>query len=396
MLSALAFELILTAQHKAGFPPVFVGGLIGGISFVLLNEVLNGKGGFLRKQATTARFLRERRREEVESLLGKLSQAAFLRALPPQDIQAMIPHVESEEYPQGAHIFEQGEPGDAFYLIDQGEIDLGVRRPEEGAGGVHEERIAHLGPGEGFGEMALLTGESRVATAIAGTDAYLLRIPKDGFDELLAVSPGLSETVSQLLARNLQATSLRRPQEQEEDEARQWRQIALRYVETHSLTPTTTSVRQVAQEHASSAPMGIFLGLLLDSIPESLVIGMSMIGAPTVSATLIVALFLANLPEALSSAVGMKAQGIGIPRIVGMWTFLMVFTGVGALSGNTLFQDAPDALIAGFEAAAAGALLTMLAETAMPEAYEQGGWLSGIATLLGFLTAFFVKTLSEG
>lgn len=114
---------------------------------------------------------------------------------------------------------------------------------------------------------------------------------------------------------------------------------------------------------------------------------------PTVSAALIVGLFLSNLPEALSSAVGMKAQGWGTLRVVGLWTSLMVLTGVGAFCGNVLFAGASPGLIAAFEAAAAGAMLTMIAETALPEAYEHGGWLSGVATLLGFLAAFFVGTL---
>jgi zinc transporter ZupT len=155
-------------------------------------------------------------------------------------------------------------------------------------------------------------------------------------------------------------------------------------------------VRAVAKEHASGAPMGIFLGLLLDGIPESLVIGMSMLDRPTVSAALLAGLFLSNLPEAMSSAVGMKAQGAGTARIIGMWAFLMLFIGVGAFLGNVLFAGAPIWIIATFEGAAAGAMLTMIAQTALPEAYEQGGWLSGIATLLGFLAAFFVRTLGEG
>jgi ZIP family zinc transporter len=79
-----------------------------------------------------------------------------------------------------------------------------------------------------------------------------------------------------------------------------------------------------------------------------------------------------------------------------MWTFLMFLIGFGAFLGNALFVGAPVVLIAAFEAAAAGAMLAMIAETARPEAYEQGGWLSGMATLLGFLSAFFVGTLGEG
>jgi len=229
---------------------------------------------------------------------------------------------------------------------------------------------------------------------MAASDAVVWRIPKDDFYCLLAVSPALSQAVSELLARNLEANTAR--QANMEEEIQRWARIARRYVEAHAVAPSPAELRQVAKEHAGSAPLGIFLGLLLDGIPESLVIGMSMIGKPTVSTALIVGLFLSNLPEALSSAVGMKAQGAGVARIVGMWIGLMVVIGVGAFIGNALFVGAPVALIAAFEAAAAGAMLTMIAQTALPEAYEQGGWLSGIATLLGFLAAFFVKGLSGG
>ena len=171
--------------------------------------------------------------------------------------------------------------------------------------------------------------------------------------------------------------------------------LARRYVEAHTVAPTPTDVREAARAHASSAPAAIFLGLLIDTIPESLVIGMSMIGRATVSAALIVGLFLSNFPEALSSAVGMKAQRVSSVRIVGMWVVLMVLTGLGALLGNVLFTGAPPWLIAAFEATAARAMLVMIAQTALPEAYEQGGWRSGVATLLGILSAFFVGTLGD-
>jgi CRP-like cAMP-binding protein len=400
LLSALSFVLILTAQEKGGFLWVAVGGTIGGVSFVLLNELLNNRGGYLRKHATTTRFLRRQREQEVREILEKLGRVSLFRALPPGDIQAVVPHVDTVDYPQGAQIFAEGDVGDALYLIEQGEVDLFARSGSDGARAPSivdqsaQERIARLGPGEAFGEMALLTGEPRSATVVAASPVSLFRVPKDHFDALVAVSPGLSQAIADLLARNLQATSSREPSSQRD--AQRWSALAHRYVEAHSLAPSATDIRKAHQEHGSSAGTGIFLGLMLDGIPESLVIGMSMIGAPVVSATLIVGLFLSNLPEALSSAVGMKAQGTGTGRILGMWTFLMVFIGVGAFIGNALFVGAPPALIAAFEAAAAGAMLTMIAETALPEAYEQGGWISGIATLMGFLAAFFVKTLSDG
>jgi zinc transporter ZupT len=163
---------------------------------------------------------------------------------------------------------------------------------------------------------------------------------------------------------------------------------ARRYlVEAHASAPTLEDLVRAARQHTGSAPMGIFLGLLLDGIPESLVIGMGMIGKPAISGALIFGLFLSNLPEAMSSAVGMKAQGTSTVRILTMWTFLMFLIGFGAFLGNALFVGAPVVLIAAFEAAAAGAMLAMIAETALPVAYEQGGWLSGMATLLAQSTA---------
>ena len=396
LLAALAFELILPAQEQAGFVPVAAGGLVGGISFVLLNELLNGRGGFLRHRSTTNSFVRERKQEEAEALLAKLSEVSVCRALPPEDLQALVPHVETIPVARGRHIYDEGEESDAFYLIDDGEVDIvasGHRADTGGPTGGDAARIARLGRGDAFGEVSLLTGGRHSATAVAATDATLWRIPRDDFYCLLAVSPTLSEAVGDVLARNLAINADRGVRG---EEAERWRKVASRFIEAHAVAPTPTDVRTVAKEHASGAPMGIFLGLLLDGIPESLVIGMSMLDRPTVSAALLAGLFLSNLPEAMSSAVGMKAQGAGTARIIGMWAFLMLFIGVGAFFGNVLFAGAPIWIIATFEGAAAGAMLTMIAQTALPEAYEQGGWLSGIATLLGFLAAFFVRTLGEG
>lgn len=410
LLAALAFELILPAEEAAGFIPVAIGSLIGGSTFIVLNEAVNSKGGFLRKPSTTARFVREQKQEEAEALLQRLSQVPLCRELPPEDLQAIVPHVEAVQYKQGERIYEQNQEADALYVIDQGQVDLCVSRRSAGSdgpdrrttsselpagqGGTDAFTLARLGDGEAFGEVSLLTGGCHSASAVAATDAAVWRIPKEDFYCLLAVSPTLSQAVRELLARNLETGT--GPEGYLDQEIERWGRIAKRYIEAHAVAPSPTELRQVAKEHAGSAPMGIFLGLLLDGIPESLVIGMSMIGQPTVSAALIAGLFLSNLPEAMSSAVGMKAQGAGTARILGMWTCLMVLIGVGAFIGNILFVGAPVALIAGFEAAAAGAMLTMIAQTALPEAYEQGGWLSGIATLLGFLAAFFVRGLGGG
>jgi zinc transporter ZupT len=144
--------------------------------------------------------------------------------------------------------------------------------------------------------------------------------------------------------------------------------------------------------HGNGAPLAIFLGITLDGIPESLVIGAGMTHS-SISVSLIVGLFLANYPEALSSSVGMRQQGISFGRVLGMWATLMLITGLGAAAGSLLFVGADPHAFALIEGLAAGAMLTMIAETMLPEAYFKGGSVVGLSTLFGFLVAIFSKTL---
>jgi zinc transporter ZupT len=143
--------------------------------------------------------------------------------------------------------------------------------------------------------------------------------------------------------------------------------------------------------------MAIWLGILLDGIPESMIIGMLSASVTGVSLAFISGVFLANLPEAMSSAVSMRRSDMKIGRIMTMWGSLCLFTGLGAVLGAVLLPADPVGTafywIAGIEGLAAGAMLTMIAETMLPEAFEQGGAIVGFSTLLGFLAALLVKLL---
>jgi zinc transporter ZupT len=134
--------------------------------------------------------------------------------------------------------------------------------------------------------------------------------------------------------------------------------------------------------------------MTLDGIPESLVIGAS-VTQSSVSIALIVGLFLSNYPEALSSSLGMRQQGMSIRRVVTMWTALMLMTGGVAAAGSLYFMGAGPHAHAVAEGLAAGAMLTMIAETMLPEAYLKGGSVVGLSTLLGFLVAIYSKTLES-
>jgi zinc transporter ZupT len=133
---------------------------------------------------------------------------------------------------------------------------------------------------------------------------------------------------------------------------------------------------------------------MLDGIPESMVIGASMLHSP-LSLSLLAGLFLSNYPEALSSSMGMRQQGLSFRRVLLMWTSLMVLTGVGAALGNLFFTGASITTVSMIQGLAAGAMLTMIAETMLPEAYTKGGSVIGLATLAGFLAAIFFTTLEH-
>ncbi len=146
-----------------------------------------------------------------------------------------------------------------------------------------------------------------------------------------------------------------------------------------------------AQESGSA--LAIVLGTVLDGIPESMVIGLTIFEGGSVGAAYLIAVFISNLPEAISSTAGLAAGGWKKARILWLWIAIAVTSGLASVAGYGLFQDSSPDTIAFVLAFAAGAILTMLADTMMPEAYEHGGKLVGVATTLGFAVAFVIHTL---
>jgi ZIP family zinc transporter len=150
--------------------------------------------------------------------------------------------------------------------------------------------------------------------------------------------------------------------------------------------------RSQGQQQGSNAT-AIAVGALLDGIPESVAIGVSLLRGGTVSWVMVAAVFLSNVPESLSSAAGMKKAGRSARHILGLWTAVLLASGLAALLGNLLLRGAGGNTIGGIQAFAAGAILTMLSSTMMPEAYESGGAVVGLITSAGFLLAFILSHL---
>jgi len=139
--------------------------------------------------------------------------------------------------------------------------------------------------------------------------------------------------------------------------------------------------------------LAIVLGIVLDGIPESAVIGLTLLQGGSVGAALLVAVFLSNLPEAIAATTGLRTAGWRTRDVLGLWLVVMLVSALASLAGYGLFDDASPDTIAFVLSFAAGAILTMLADTMMPEAYARGGKLVGLATTLGFGLAFAISTL---
>lgn len=145
-------------------------------------------------------------------------------------------------------------------------------------------------------------------------------------------------------------------------------------------------------EHAGSG-VALAVGALLDGIPESIVIGVSLLAGGTVSWVAVAAVFLSNVPEGLSSAAGMKRAGRSRGYIFGVWGGIACVSGLAALLGYLAFRDVAPGAVAAITAVAGGAILAMLSETMIPEAAEGAHRATGILTACGFLIAFLLSKL---
>jgi ZIP family zinc transporter len=131
----------------------------------------------------------------------------------------------------------------------------------------------------------------------------------------------------------------------------------------------------------------IFIGTLLDNIPESIILGMSLGLGGAINVAFLASVFISNLPEGVAGTLNMEAAGRSRQRIFWMWTWLVLISAAFAGLGYLMITWLPSVDGRYAQAFAAGAMLTMLADAMMPEAYEHGGKLVGLITVMGFLTS---------
>jgi CRP-like cAMP-binding protein len=406
LLFALSIELFGHALHVAGdgygrivHPGIVIAAIVaavaGGITFRALNYVLNSRGGYRRKRSLIRREIAAEKHRAARRLLKDLSRIPLFRHLPADEFVRLLPGIEREAHGAGTVLFEEGAEGDRLYSVLEGTVTI---RHRNSGGEVVE--VSKLGPGEIFGEIALISDRPRTAAAVADTDVLLLAIHRTDFERLLVTSPQTATAMRRIAADRLHELASLRSASTEDASA--WEEQALSGLSSTPIGATEEEIAREASEHEGEAALTIWLGIALDGIPESLVIGLLVVAAAAegrgMSLAFIAGVFLANLPEAMSSSVTMREGGMAFRRVFWMWMSLCILTALGAFLGAMIFPPHPEGwmlyAVFAIEGLAGGAMLTMIAETMLPEAFEQGGGpLVGLSTLAGFLAALAVKLL---
>jgi ZIP family zinc transporter len=149
--------------------------------------------------------------------------------------------------------------------------------------------------------------------------------------------------------------------------------------------------KQTTESEQPGSGAAIAIGALLDGVPESVVLGLGLLGGGSVSLSVLAAVFISNVPEGLSSTAGWKTSGRSARYVFGVWGGIAVASGLAALLGYVLLGGAPPEVEAVITAVAAGAILTMIADTMIPEAFENTHAWTGLIATVGFLTAFAIS-----
>ncbi|WP_030529509.1 ZIP family metal transporter [Phycicoccus jejuensis] len=149
--------------------------------------------------------------------------------------------------------------------------------------------------------------------------------------------------------------------------------------------------QQPSEEDQDGSGAAIAIGALLDGIPESVVLGLSLLAGGGVGVPVLAAIFISNLPEGLSSAAGMKTNGRSARYIFSVWAGIALASGLAGVLGVLALDGAAPEVIAVITAVAAGAILAMVADTMIPEAFERTHLYAGFIATLGFILAFAIE-----
>ncbi len=144
-----------------------------------------------------------------------------------------------------------------------------------------------------------------------------------------------------------------------------------------------------------SGALSIVLGTVLDGIPESAVLGLTLLRSGEIGVAMLVAVFVSNMPESIAASTDLLASGWTRARVLLLWSVVALVSALAAMLGYALLDGASPTTIAFMFAFAGGAILAMLSTSMMPEAYELAGRTVGLAVTFGFTVSFAITWISE-
>jgi len=325
----------------------------------------------------------ERRSDEFRAFAHQLDRLPWLEDLSAEEANWLALHLVYRRYRPGDLLFNEGDPADRLFILEQGGVTL--------VDAAHRLLPSRYEAGDGVGVRSFLAGVRHTVSARVLRDCGAWTLRREDFEQLLAHYPDIRNRLAAYLQGPGIHDYLRERYHLDGGKVEDWVAHALKAVKAGKPPPSLLEGGVESSAHGG-APLAIWLGILLDGIPESLVIGASLSPAG-ISLSLVVGLFLSNYPEALSSSRGMAEENYSRRRILLMWTSIMLLTGVGAALGKLLMDLSDPVYFPFLEGLAAGAMLTMIAQTMLPEAYIKGGSIVGFCTLMGFFCAIFTKAL---
>jgi len=323
----------------------------------------------------------DRNEDDFLAFAKKLQRVPWLEDLEDEDAEALASFLVFKEIKKGEYLFKEGEPAHNLYLIRSGEV---VLRDSDDKNIHHNQE-----KGDCIGSRAFLCGLRHTVSVKASKKTKVWVLRRQDFSKLISRFPNFKLRVIYYLKEPFIREYLEHKHRLNEDKISHWLQRAIKNVKIGK-TPPSLLESGVESRKGAGASVAIWLGILLDGVPESLVIGANMIHSG-ISLSLIAGLFFSNYPEALSSSSGMKDEGYTRWGIFWMWSSIMLLTGIGAGLGHIFMEEAELHWFSFIEGLAAGAMLTMIAQTMLPEAYHKGGSVVGLATLMGFLCTISLK-----
>jgi ZIP family zinc transporter len=155
-----------------------------------------------------------------------------------------------------------------------------------------------------------------------------------------------------------------------------------------------SGTQQPSEEGQGGSGVAIAVGALIDGIPESIAIGLSILHGGAVSVATVAAIFLSNLPEGLSSSAGLRKAGRSAAYVIGVWTAIAVACGFASLAGYKVFGAFSPFVVGATTAVAAGGMLAVVVDTMIPEAFTGTHDWPRRFVILGFLVSFTLTKIS--